>query len=95
MDNELLKDFPLIDDMLFNREANRCFIVIKKFASLELKELDLETGKYINTINLGFPNVEKIRMVGNYIYYTVPVEGEYALERQLYKQKINDDLTQN
>jgi hypothetical protein len=95
MDNELLKDFPLIDDMLFNREANRCFIVIKKFASLELKELDLETGKYINTINLGFPNIEKIRMVGNYIYYTVPVEGEYALERQLYKQKINDDLTQN
>ena len=95
MDNELLKDFPLIDDMLFNREANRCFIVIKKFASLELKELDLETGKYINTITLGFPNVEKIRMVGNYIYYIVPVEGEYALERQLYKQKITEILTQN
>ena len=95
MDNEFLSDYKFIDDILFNRESNRCFIVIKKFASLELKELNLETGKYINTINLGFPNVEKIRMIGNYLYYTVPVEGEYALERQLYKQKISEGLSQN
>ncbi|HBN05816.1 MAG TPA: hypothetical protein DD434_08535, partial [Bacteroidales bacterium] len=95
MDSEFLSDYKFIDDILFNRESNRCFIVIKKFASLELKELNLETGKYINTINLGFPNVEKIRMVGNYLYYTVPVEGEYALERQLYKQKISEGLSQN
>ncbi len=95
MDSEFLSDYKFIDDILFNRESNRCFIVLKKFASLELKELNLETGKYINTINLGFPNVEKIRMVGNYLYYTVPVEGEYALERQLYKQKISEGLSQN
>ena len=89
LDSEFLSDYKFIDDILFNRESNRCFIVLKKFASLELKELDLNTGKYINTINLGFSNVEKIRMVGNYLYYTVPVEGEYTLETQLYKQKID------
>lgn len=89
MDNMFLNDYRFIDDILFNREGNRCFIVIKKFTSVELKELDLETGKYLNTIKLEFPNIEKIRMVKNYIYYTVPIEGDYGMERQLYKQKLD------
>ena len=89
-------DSIVIDDWskkrIFDREGNRCFIIQNQTT---LKELDLNTGEYIRTIKLPQNRIEKIRIVKNYIYYTAAVEGANAMERQLFKLKINDDLTQN
>ena len=90
MDPILTKDW--LNKILFNREGNRCFIIQNQTT---LKELDLNTGEYIRTIKLPQNRIEKIRIVKNYIYYTAAVEGANALERQLFKLKINDELTQN
>lgn len=72
-----------------NKESSRCFVRFNNGKKTLLKEINLETGEYKKTINLLEPNVEKIRMVKNYLYYTVPIEGEYGMERQLYKQKLD------
>ena len=76
-------------DIIFNKESSRCFVRCNNNKKVLLKEINLETGEYLNTISLGFPNVDKIRIVNNYIYYTVPINGEYGMERQLYKQKLD------
>ncbi|MEA5100237.1 MAG: carboxypeptidase-like regulatory domain-containing protein [Bacteroidales bacterium] len=89
MDPILTKDW--LNKILFNREGNRCFIIQNQTT---LKELDLNTGEYIRTIKLPQNRIEKIRIVKDYIYYTAAVEGANALERQLFKLKINDELTQ-
>ena len=72
-----------------NKESSRCFVRFNNGKKTLLKEINLETGEYKKTINLLEPKVEKIRIVKNYIYYTVVKEGVNALERQLYKQKLD------
>lgn len=84
MDSIVIDDW--INQIIFDREENRCFI---KQNQTTLKELDLNTGKYIRTIKLPQNRIEKIRIVKNYIYYTASVEGINSLERQLYKLKID------
>lgn len=93
--DKVFKDDFNYANIIFNNEYDKCFVRYDKSSNTILKELDLNTGKYIRTINLPQNKIEKIRIVKNYIYYTVPIEGEAALERQLFKQKINDELTQN
>ena len=85
MDSIVMKD--CMNQILFDRESNRCFI---RQNQTTLKEIDLTTGKYIITINLPQPKIEKIRIVRNYIYYTAAVEGANAMERQLFKLKIDE-----
>jgi hypothetical protein len=77
-------------DIIFNKEYDKCFVRYDKSSNTTLKELDLNTGKYIRTIKLPQNRIEKIRIVKDYIYYTVAVEGANAMERQLYKQKIDN-----
>jgi len=84
----IFKD-ELYYNIMFNTEANRCFIIYEKGVRTLLKEIDLKTGKYIQTIELLQSKVEKIRIVKNYIYYTVAEEGLNGLERLLYKQKLD------
>ncbi|MDR0790692.1 MAG: carboxypeptidase-like regulatory domain-containing protein [Bacteroidales bacterium] len=76
--------------IMFNVDGTRCFLKINKYNSyIALQELDIATGKYIRTINLIKPRVEKIRIVGNYIYYTTAVEGKNTtIERWLWKQDL-------
>jgi hypothetical protein len=80
-------------DIIFNKEYDKCFVRFDNAYTI-LKELDLNNGKYIRTIKIPQNRIEKIRIVKDYIYYTVPAEGANALERQLFKLKINDELTQ-
>ena len=93
--DEVFKEDFNYSDIIFNKEFDKCFVRYDKSSNTTLKELDLITGKYIRTINLPQTKIEKIRIVKNYIYYTAAVEGANALERQLFKLKINDELTQN
>ncbi|MBP1645363.1 MAG: rane protein [Bacteroidetes bacterium] len=92
--DEVFKNDFNYSDIIFNKELDKCFVRYDNSYTI-LKELDLNTGKYIRTIKLPQNKIEKIRIVKNYIYYTVALEGENALERQLFKLKINDELTQN
>ncbi|MFA7081087.1 MAG: carboxypeptidase-like regulatory domain-containing protein [Bacteroidales bacterium] len=84
MDEIVKKDYR--SDIFFNREGTRCFV---RQNNNTLKELDLNKGEYIKTITLPQNRIEKIRIVGNYIYYTASVEGANALERQLFKIKLD------
>ena len=93
--DEVFKEDFNYSDIIFNKEFDKCFVRYDNSSISILKELDLNTGKYIRTIKLPQNKIEKIRIVKNYIYYTVALEGENALERQLFKLKINDELTQN
>ncbi|MDR0790691.1 MAG: carboxypeptidase-like regulatory domain-containing protein [Bacteroidales bacterium] len=87
--DEALLNQPLYYRLIFNQEGTRCFIKVEKTHQyVALQELDIATGKYIRTINLIKPKVEKIRIVGNYIYYTAAVEGKNAIERWLWKQDL-------
>ncbi|MDR0789940.1 MAG: carboxypeptidase-like regulatory domain-containing protein [Bacteroidales bacterium] len=87
MEKSIANDFGC--DIVFNVESNRCFIRYNKGNGyVTLKELDLQTGKYIKTIDLLKSRIEKIRIVDSYIYYTAVVEGRNAMERRLYKQKL-------
>ena len=81
-------DFKYLSDIYINEEKTRCFIRYDLSQKTQLKEIDLKTGKYIRTITLETPYVEKIRMIRNYIYYTARTEGINAFERGLFKQKI-------
>ena len=81
-------DFKYLSDIYINEEKTRCFIRYDLSQKTQLKEIDLQTGKYIRTITLETPYVEKIRMIRNYIYYTARTEGINAFERGLFKQKI-------
>lgn len=92
--DEVFKEDFNYSYIIFNKEFDKCFVRYDKSSNTTLKELDLITGKYIRTINLPQTKIEKIRIVKNYIYYTAAVEGANALERQLFKLKINDELTQ-
>lgn len=83
------KDLEDVDDAIFNKEKTKCYIVYKTPYTTKLKEIDLETGKYVKTITLRTHFIEKIRIVGNYIYYTARVYGVNGDERWLYKETIN------
>jgi hypothetical protein len=71
-------------EILSNKEGNRCFLKYESNGFVTLKEIDIMTGKHLNTITLIKPKVEKIRIVGNTIYYTSVVEGVNAMERRLW-----------
>lgn len=94
IDKVFKEDFNYAD-IIFNKEYNKCFVRYDKSSNTTLKELDLNTGEYIRTINLPQTKIEKIRIVKNYIYYTAAIEGEYAIERQLYKLKIDIEKRNN
>lgn len=81
-------DFKYLKEVFTNQEKTRCFFRYDIFQKTQLKEIDLQTGKYVRTITLETPYVEKIRMIRNYIYYTARTEGINAFERGLFKQKI-------
>jgi len=86
---DTLKENPHhIEQIIINRENTYFYIKDNFNGRTYLKEFNLNTGKYIKTITLNYPLVEKIRIVNNYIYYTAGVEGGNALERHLFKQKI-------
>lgn len=82
------KDLEDVDDAIFNKEETKCFIVYKTPYTTKLKEIDLETGKYVKTITLRTHFIEKIRIVGDNIYYTARAEGINGFEKWLYKEKI-------
>ena len=83
------KDLEDVDDAIFNKEKTKCYIVYKTPYTTKLKEIDLGTGKYVKTITLRTHFIEKIRIVGNYIYYTARADGVNGFERWLYKEKIS------
>lgn len=86
---DTLKENPHhIEQIIINRENTYFYIKDNFNGRTYLKEFNLNTGKYIKTITLNYPLVEKIRIVNNYIYYTAGVEGLNAMERHLFKQKI-------
>ncbi len=86
-------DYIYLNDVILNQDNNKVYVRYQS-SNTTLKELDLTTGKYIRTIKLPQNKIEKIRIIKDYIYYTAAVEGANALERQLFKLKINDELTQ-
>jgi hypothetical protein len=86
-------DYIYLNDVILNQDNNKVYVRYQS-SKTTLKELDLTTGKYIRTIKLPQNKIEKIRIIKDYIYYTAAVEGANALERQLFKLKINDELTQ-
>jgi len=89
---DTLKENPHhIEQIIINRENTYFYIKDNFNDRTYLKEFDLSTGKYIKTITLNYPQVEKIRMVGNYIYYTARVNGANGDERQLFKQKLDKE----
>lgn len=92
--DEVFKEDFNYSDIIFNKEFDKCFVRYDNSSISILKELDLNTGEYIRTIKIPQNRIEKIRIVKDYIYYTVPVEGANAMERQLFKLRINDELTQ-
>jgi hypothetical protein len=81
-------DLEDVDDAIFNKENTKCYIVYKTPYTTKLKEIDIETGKYIKTITLHTHFIEKIRIVENYIYYTARADGVNGDERCLYKESI-------
>ena len=86
---DTLKENPHhIEQVIINRENTYFYIKDNFNDRTYLKEFNLNTGKYIKTITLPQNRIEKIRIVGNYIYYTASVEGANALERQLFKIKL-------
>ncbi|MDD2192666.1 MAG: carboxypeptidase-like regulatory domain-containing protein [Bacteroidales bacterium] len=82
------KDLENVSYAIFNQEKTKCYIVYKTPYTTKLKEIDLKTGKYIQTIALRTYLIEKIRIVGDYIYYTARAEGVNGFERWLYKEKV-------
>lgn len=87
---DTLKENPHhIEQIIINRENTNFYIKDDFNDRTYLKEFNLNTGKYIKTITLKYRQVEKIRIVNNYIYYTAAVEGLNIRERQLFKQKID------
>lgn len=87
---DTLKENPHhIEQIIINRENTYFYIKDDFNDRTYLKEFDLNTGKYIKTITLKNQQVEKIRIVNNYIYYTAAVEGLNTRERQLFKQKLD------
>lgn len=87
---DTLKENPHhIEQIIINRENTYFYIKDNFNDRTYLKEFNLSTGKYIKTITLNCPQVEKIRIINNYIYYTAAVEGLYTRERQLFKQKLD------
>ena len=54
-------------DVILNRESSRCFVRCNNGERVSLKEINLETGEYKQTIDLLEPKVEKIRIVKNYL----------------------------
>lgn len=80
-----------MDDAIFNKEKTKCYILYRTSYTTKLKEIDLKTGKYIKTIALRTHFIEKIRIVGNYIYYTARVYGSNGDERQLFKHKLDKE----
>lgn len=86
-------DYIYLNDIILNQDNNKVYVRYQS-SKTTLKEIDLTTGKYIRTIKLPQNKIEKIRIIKDYIYYTAAVEGANALERQLFKLKINDELTQ-
>jgi len=93
--DEVFKEDFSYSEIIFNKEYDKCFIRYEKSSNTTLKEIDLKTGRYIRTIKFPQNKIEKIRIVNNYIYYTAAVEGFNAIERHLFKQKMEDNLTQN
>jgi hypothetical protein len=90
LDSSFIKnDFIYLRDIFVNKEKTRCFLRYDLSQKTQLKEIDLQTGKYIRTITLEKPFIEKIRMIGNYIYYTARTDGVNGDERCLFKQKLD------
>ena len=84
-----------INDVILNKEKTKFYVVFKNPYTTKLKEIDLLTGENTRTIILRSHFVDKIRIVGKNIYYTARTEGINGLERWLFKEKIDDELTQN
>ena len=84
-------ELETINDVILNKEETK----FKNTDTTKLKEIDLLTGENTRTIILRSHFVDKIRIVGKNIYYTARTEGINGLERWLFKEKIDDELTQN
>jgi hypothetical protein len=76
-------------DILVNDEGTACYFKFEERGAVYLRQIDLNTGKAASTEKLGeqFPN--KIRILGDYAYYTCTQEGEYKnYTLHLYRQKL-------
>lgn len=82
----VINDYSYVKGAIYNQEKTRCFIVYKIGSKTELKEINLATGRYIRTISLSYLNANKIRIVGDFIYYKA--KGKKR-EIWLYKQKLD------
>jgi len=89
LDDEIVKNNYPIECLISNQEQTRCFIRYNQFGSIRLREIDLKTGKYINKIKIPNNAVDKIRIVGNYVYYTANRNIYNRDEKWLYKLKID------
>ena len=89
IDDNVVNDYGKIIDIIPNQEQTRCFMIYSGFNNTDLKEIDLTTGKYLKTIPILTPLVEKIRIVDNTIYYTTRTDGVNGDERCLFKQKLD------
>ena len=76
-------------DILVNDEGTACYFKFEERGAVYLRQIDLNTGKAASTEKLGeqFPN--KIRILGDYAYYTCTQEAEYqTYTLHLYRQKL-------
>jgi len=90
LDKQVANDFSEIKCIFSNQDKTKCYVEYNKFGNVSIKEIDLVTGKYINTIHLHENFVDKVRIVGDNIFYTATKNVDGRDERWLFKQKIND-----
>lgn len=77
-------------EILTDDAKTECYFKYELYGVTYLQKIDLNSGKGLSIQTLKFPFIEKLRILGNYAYYTYSSGGgNEAFIRYLYRQRIN------
>jgi len=78
-----------LEQVFVDETDNKAYTLFQNInGTMDLKEINLETGKLAFKLNIPFPYVQKIKLRGGFVYFVYKGYGE-SPKKKLFRQKVN------